>query len=102
MNRASSTQSTDNPNLALEEQRYGDNPLSDRETEQYRNEYITAFVGKWDSLIDWSDRRKSEDEFLINIPRSRHKTTVLDAVEMAFGIDFARDHADPYKGLLWH
>ncbi len=71
--------SASNPDLALERQRYGDDPLSDRETDHYRNEYITAFVDKWDSLIDWEARKESEGAFFINILRSRNKHTVLDA-----------------------
>ena len=79
MDQEHSAQSVSNPDLALQQQRYGDDPLSDRETDHYRNEYITAFADKWDSLIDWDARRKSEGEFFINILRSRSKTTVLDA-----------------------
>lgn len=59
-------------------QSYGDDPLSERETDLYRKEYIMAFVDKWDELIDWQARAESEGQFFIDVLRARGKTTVLD------------------------
>jgi sarcosine/dimethylglycine N-methyltransferase len=67
-----------NADLELEEQVYGDDPLTDRDTDHYRNEYVMSFVDKWDDLINWSARAESEGQFFIDILRARGKTTVLD------------------------
>lgn len=65
--------------LGLAKQAYrGDDPLVVRETDQYRNEYISSFVDKWDSLIDWKARARSEGSFFVDVLRSRGKRTVLD------------------------
>lgn len=69
---------TRNPELELAEQAYGDDPLEDRETDLYRVEYIKGFVEKWDELIDWDARARSEEEFFIEVLRARGKTSVLD------------------------
>ena len=42
--------------LHLVSQVYSPDPLSDRETDLYRGEYIMDFVGKWDQLIGCSSR----------------------------------------------
>ncbi|WP_157019535.1 glycine/sarcosine N-methyltransferase [Mesorhizobium xinjiangense] len=67
-----------NPELELERQAYGDDPLADRETDLYRGEYITSFAEKWDELIDWAARAESEGQFFIDVLRARGKETVLD------------------------
>ncbi len=67
-----------NADLELDEQRYGDDPLDDRDTDHYRNEYVMAFVNKWDELINWSARAESEGQFFIDILRARGKESVLD------------------------
>ncbi len=59
-------------------QEYGDDPLQVRETDHYVKEYVHGFVEKWDALIDWDARAKSEGQFFIDILRSRGKKTVLD------------------------
>lgn len=64
--------------LDLDSQTYSPDPLSDRETDLYRGEYILDFVGKWDELIDWDARAESEGEFFIDILRARGKSSVLD------------------------
>jgi glycine/sarcosine/dimethylglycine N-methyltransferase len=66
------------PELDLDEQVYGADPLADRETDLYRGEYIMDFVGKWDELIDWAARAESEGQFFIDVLRARGKTSVLD------------------------
>ncbi|MEM7060972.1 MAG: methyltransferase domain-containing protein [Pseudomonadota bacterium] len=70
---------TGNADLVLTDQAYSANPLADRDTDQYRGEYITAFVDKWDALIDWDARAESEGDFFVDVLASRGKKTVLDA-----------------------
>ncbi|WP_274425605.1 glycine/sarcosine N-methyltransferase [Chelativorans sp. YIM 93263] len=67
-----------NAELTQTDQVYSGDPLQDRETDQYRNEYVKTFVEKWDELIDWSARAESEGQFFIDILRARGKETVLD------------------------
>ncbi|SIS88953.1 glycine/sarcosine N-methyltransferase [Paracoccus saliphilus] len=67
-----------NAELTLTDQVYSGDPLQDRETDQYRNEYVTTFVEKWDELIDWRARAESEGQFFIDVLRARGKDTVLD------------------------
>jgi len=67
-----------NPELTLDDQVYGDDPLQDRGTDHYRKEYIMSFVDKWDELINWSARAESEGEFFIDLLHARNKRTVLD------------------------
>lgn len=59
-------------------QSYGEDPLADRETDLYVGEYVKSFVEKWDELIDWDARAKSEGQFFIDVLRARGKQTVLD------------------------
>jgi len=59
-------------------QQYGDDPLSVRKTEHYQAEYAHPFVEKWDELIDWDARRKSEGEFFIETLREHGVKKVLD------------------------
>lgn len=59
-------------------QRYGIDPVSVRKTDHYRNEYIRAFVQKWDRLIDWDARAKAEGDFFIDQLRDRKVRRVLD------------------------
>jgi len=67
-----------NAELELREQGYDGDPLTNRDTDRYRAEYIMAFVEKWDELIDWQGRAASEGQFFIDILRARGKETVLD------------------------
>lgn len=67
-----------NPELQLLKQEYGEDPLTVRNTDQYRAEYIMSFVEKWDELIDWKARAASEGQFFIDILRARGKMNVLD------------------------
>ncbi|MYD31046.1 MAG: methyltransferase domain-containing protein [Nitrospira sp. SB0677_bin_15] len=60
------------------EQLYGDNPIAQRKTDQYKREYVHGFVRKWDELIDWEARVKSEGDFFINILKERGVRRVLD------------------------
>lgn len=60
------------------DQSYSDDPLKDRDTDLYVGEYVKSFVEKWDELIDWDARARSEGQFFIDILRARGKQTVLD------------------------
>jgi SAM-dependent methyltransferase len=68
----------DNAELQSFEQNYGDDPLADRESDLYRGEFVTGFVEKWDELIDWDARAKSEGQFFIDILRAHGNETALD------------------------
>jgi glycine/sarcosine/dimethylglycine N-methyltransferase len=59
-------------------QDYGSDPVSVRKTDQYRAEYVHAFVQKWDSLIDWNARIGSEGSFFIDKLKERGCKQVLD------------------------
>lgn len=59
-------------------QAYGNDPLSVRETDHYRAEYVEAFVEKWDELIDWDGRARSEGDFFIEQLRTHGAKKVLD------------------------
>lgn len=60
------------------DQDYGDDPLSVRETGHYQKEYVESFVDKWDALIDWERRARSEGEFFIETLRQHGAKKVLD------------------------
>ncbi len=60
------------------EQQYGDNPIAQRKTDQYKKEYVQGFVQKWDALIDWDARASSEGDFFIRILQERGVRRVLD------------------------
>lgn len=68
----------DNVELELHDQVYGDDPLTDRTTGQYRAEYVMSFVEKWDQLIDWDARAQSEGRFFVDVLRARDKRHILD------------------------
>lgn len=60
------------------EQDYGPDPLAVRETDKYKEEYVHAFVDKWDQLIDWDGRAKAEGRFFIERLRQHGARKVLD------------------------
>lgn len=60
------------------EQDYGEDPLQVRDTDKYQEEYVHAFVDKWDELIDWEGRAKSEGEFFIEVLREHGARKILD------------------------
>jgi sarcosine/dimethylglycine N-methyltransferase len=60
------------------EQDFGDQPLEVRETDHYVAEYVSSFVEKWDELIDWKRRYKSEGSFFIDQLKARGVKKVLD------------------------
>jgi SAM-dependent methyltransferase len=63
----------------LAQQEFGKDPLAVRDSEHYQQEYVESFVEKWDELIDWESRIKSEGRFFIDILKQRGKHKVLDA-----------------------
>ncbi len=59
-------------------QSFGEQPLDVRDTDHYREEYVQAFVQKWDALIDWDARSETEGEFFIEQLKSRGAKKILD------------------------
>ncbi|MDY6992063.1 MAG: class I SAM-dependent methyltransferase, partial [Pseudomonadota bacterium] len=59
-------------------QDYGPNPVAVRETDKYKDEYVESFVDRWDQLIDWDARSKSEGHFFIDVLRQRNAQKILD------------------------
>lgn len=59
-------------------QSFGKNPIEVRDTDHYQDEYIKGFVNKWDDLIDWEQRWKSEGDFFVEQLKSRGVERVLD------------------------
>ncbi len=53
------------------QQLYGENPIAQRKTDLYKQEYVHSFVQKWDALIDWEARASSEGDFFIRILKER-------------------------------
>ena len=62
----------------LASQEFGDNPIAVRDTDHYTEEYVHAFVEKWDLLIDWERRSKSEGDFFIQTLQDHGAQKVLD------------------------
>lgn len=48
------------------------------DSDRYKEQYIEAFVAKWDELIDWDKRAASEGGFFTDALRSVGARTVLD------------------------
>lgn len=63
---------------AAVKQKFGDYPVDVRDTDHYVHEYVETFVDKWDELIDWESRAKSEGTFFIDILRENGAKHVLD------------------------
>lgn len=61
-----------------EPQRFGDDPIEVRDTDHYTQEYVKGFVEKWDELIDWKRRYRSEGKFFIDQLKARGVRKVLD------------------------
>jgi glycine/sarcosine N-methyltransferase len=59
-------------------QLFSEGPSQVKHTEQYQKEYVQSFVEKWDELIDWDARAKSEGQFFVDILKGRDKVKVLD------------------------
>ena len=61
-----------------QQQDYGSDPIAVRDTAHYQREYIQDFVGKWDQLISWEARAKSEGNFFIDILKEHGARKILD------------------------
>jgi glycine/sarcosine/dimethylglycine N-methyltransferase len=59
-------------------QDFGDSPTEMRESDHYVEEYVASFVEKWDELIDWKRRARSEGPFFIDQLKARGVREVLD------------------------
>ncbi|WP_236700353.1 class I SAM-dependent methyltransferase [Allosalinactinospora lopnorensis] len=66
------------PIKGQDQQRFGDDPLAVRDTDHYKEEYVTGFVDKWDELIDWKRRYLSEGGFFVEQMKARGVREVLD------------------------
>ena len=64
--------------IALNEQDFGDNPIEVRESDHYAQEYVGGLVDKWDDLINWKKRARSEGNFFVDQLKARGVETVLD------------------------
>jgi SAM-dependent methyltransferase len=60
-------------------QRFGRHPTTVRDSNHYNDEYIFAFVERWDYLIDWTARAKKESQFIVTELRKRGVVKILDA-----------------------
>lgn len=65
-------------NTTAKIQDYGSNPTAVRQTDKYKEEYVHSFVEKWDELIDWDARAKSEGRFFIDALKERGAQRILD------------------------
>lgn len=63
---------------AQERQSFGKEPAKVRDTGHYKLEYVKSFVEKWDELIDWKSRTRSEGDFFIRRLKERGARRVLD------------------------
>jgi glycine/sarcosine N-methyltransferase len=61
-----------------DKQKFGENPTKVRDTDHYKKEYVKSFVEKWDDLIDWDQRSKSEGSFFIDQLKERGAKRILD------------------------
>ncbi len=52
--------------------------VDSRHSENYKHEYVKSFAERWDDLIDWEARSKSEGSFFIDVLRQRGAKKVLD------------------------
>ncbi|MDZ7641719.1 MAG: methyltransferase domain-containing protein [Desulfurivibrio sp.] len=59
-------------------QEFGTDPVAMRDTDHYTDEYVKGFVDKWDDLIDWESRAKSEGDFFIDTLKEHGVKKVLD------------------------
>jgi SAM-dependent methyltransferase len=59
-------------------QDFGSKPREVRESDHYQAEYIQNFVQKWDELIDWEARTKSEGDFFLRALKKSGAQRVLD------------------------
>jgi glycine/sarcosine N-methyltransferase len=60
------------------QQSFGADPTRVRDTNHYQEEYVKSFVEKWDELIDWERRWRSEGDFFVEQLRAHGVERVLD------------------------
>lgn len=73
----------------VKQQDFGNDPLQIRDSDHYSLEYAQNFAEKWDELIGWERRAKSEGDFFINLLRDRDKKNILD-LSTGTGFDSVR------------
>ena len=78
MSASSKALAASRDNLRRIDQTYGRDPLEVRNTDHYQAEYVQSFVERWDALIDWDARARSEGAFFIDLLRRLGKHKVLD------------------------
>ncbi len=59
-------------------QNFGLDPVKVRESDHYQQEYVTTLADKWDELIDWERRAKSEGDFFIRTLKEYGCKKILD------------------------
>lgn len=59
-------------------EQFTENPEDVRSSEFYQEQYEKSFAEKWDELINWEARAKSEGRFFIDILKKRGKQKILD------------------------
>lgn len=69
--------------------KFAGDPLAARESDLYRSEFVSEFVDKWDELIDWEARARSEGAFFIDALRGHGVHSVL-YVATGTGFDSVR------------
>jgi glycine/sarcosine N-methyltransferase len=62
----------------IKTQDFGLDPVKVRESDHYQQEYVTTLADKWDELIDWEQRAKSEGDFFIKTLKEYGCQNVLD------------------------
>lgn len=68
-----------------EKQSFGDNPVAVRESDHYTEEYVGGLAERWDDLIDWESRAKSEGDFFI---QKLHEADAKYVLDVATGTGF--------------
>lgn len=59
-------------------EKFMQHPEDVRSSEFYQEQYERSFVEKWDELIDWESRAKTEGRFFIDLLKERGKHKILD------------------------
>ncbi len=65
--------------LYPQKQKFGEDPIKTRDSNNYSNEYVKGFADKWDELIDWESRAKAENHFFSKILKRHGAKKILDA-----------------------
>ncbi len=62
----------------INQQSFGENPIKVRDTGHYQKEYVQTFVEKWDELINWEKRARSEGDFFISCLKEHNAKRIID------------------------